>query len=235
MLPASAMISGSGPGSKVDNHVFSGIVRGCGEILEAREQGGDRRLVVGIAGVDLGPIAAGASIAVNGVCLTALDPGADSFAADVSAETLARTTLGLLAAGDPVNLEGSIRLGQTLDGHLVYGHVDGIGRVVEIAADARSVALTIELPRALSHYVAVKGSVAVDGVSLTVNRVAGDRFSVNIIPHTREITVISRYAHGSPVNIEVDIVARYLERLQSAGGDGISRELLRRHGFIDRD
>jgi riboflavin synthase len=229
------MISGSGPGSRVDNQVFSGIVRGSGLILESTEQGGDRRLVVGIAGVDLGPIDAGASIAVNGVCLTALDPGVDSFAADVSAETLARTTLGLLAAGDAVNLEGSLRLGQTLDGHLVYGHVDGVGRVVEIGRDARSVALTIELPGTLSRYVAVKGSVAVDGVSLTVNAVTGNRFSVNIIPHTREITVISRYAHGSPVNIEVDMIARYLERLQSAGGDGISREMLKRHGFIDRD
>jgi riboflavin synthase len=212
--------------------VFSGIVKGCGRILESAEQGGDRRLVIGTAGVDLGAIGTGASIAVNGVCLTALDPRTDAFAADVSAETLARTTLGLLAPEDPVNLEASLRLGDTLDGHLVYGHVDGVGRVVEIKADARSVALTIELPRALSRYVAVKGSIAVDGVSLTVNQVAGDRFSVNIIPHTRDITVISRYAHGSPVNIEVDMIARYLERLQSAGGDGISREMLRRHGFI---
>ncbi len=211
--------------------MFSGIVKGCGRILETAERGGDRRLVVGTAGVDLGKVDAGASVAVNGVCLTALDPRADSFAADVSGETLARTTLGLLAADDPVNLEGSIRLGQTLDGHLVYGHVDGVGRVAELKADARSVALTIELPRALSRYVAEKGSIAVDGVSLTVNEVSGDRFSVNIIPHTREITVISRYAHGSPVNIEVDMIARYLERLQSAGGDGISREMLRRHGF----
>lgn len=215
--------------------MFSGIVRGCGRILETAEQGGDRRLVVGTAGVDLGPLETGASVAVNGVCLTTLDPAADVFSADVSAETLARTTLGLLEAGDPVNLEGSLRLGQTLDGHLVYGHVDGVGRVVELTPEARSVALTIELPPDLCHYVAVKGSIAVDGVSLTVNRVAGNRFSVNIIPHTRESTVISRYAHGSPVNIEVDMIARYLERLQSAGGDGISREMLRRHGFIARD
>ena len=218
MSPASAMISVSGQGPKVDSEVFSGIVRGSGLILETTEQGGDRRLVVGTAGVDLGPVDAGASIAVNGVCLTALDPRADSFAADVSAETHARTTLGLLEAGNPVNLEGSVRLGETLDGHLVYGHVDGVGRVVELGRDARSVALTIELPRALSRYVAVKGSIAVDGVSLTVNAVAGDRFSVNIIPHTREITVISRYAHGSPVNIEVDMIARYLERLVSFRG-----------------
>jgi riboflavin synthase len=212
--------------------VFSGIVKGCGRILETVEQGGDRRLLIGTAGVVPGPIELGASIAVNGVCLTALDPAADSFAADVSAETLARTTLGLLRPDEAVNLEASLRIGETLDGHLVYGHVDGVGRVVELVEAARSVALTIELPRALGRYVAVKGSVAVDGVSLTVNAVAGDRFSVNIIPHTREITVISRYAHGTPVNIEVDMIVRYLERLQTAGGDGISREMLRRHGFI---
>lgn len=212
--------------------MFSGIVKGCGRILEAVEQGGDRRLVIRTAGVVPGPIETGASIAVNGVCLTALSPSADSFSADVSAETLARTTLGLMQPGEAVNLESSLRLGETLDGHLVYGHVDGVGRVVELVDDARSLALTIELPRGLGRYVAVKGSVAVDGVSLTVNTVAGDRFSVNIIPHTREITVISRYAHGTPVNIEVDMIARYLERLQTAGGDGISREMLRRHGFI---
>jgi len=215
--------------------VFSGIVRGSGLILESTERGGDRRLVIGTEGVDLGAIEVGASIAVNGVCLTALEPTATSFAADISAETLACTTLRLLGQGDAVNLEGSLRLGQTLDGHLVYGHVDGVGRVAELAADARSIALTIELPRGLRHYVAVKGSIAVDGVSLTVNAVAGDRFSVNVIPHTAEITVISRYAHGTPVNIEVDMIARYLERLQTAGGDGISREMLRRHGFIERD
>jgi riboflavin synthase len=212
--------------------VFSGIVRGSGLILESAEQGGDRRIRVGTTGVDLGPVEAGASIAVNGVCLTALEPTASAFEADVSAETLARTTLGLLRPGDAVNLEASLRLGQTLDGHLVYGHVDGIGRIVELAPEARSLALTIELPPALCRYVAPKGSIAVDGVSLTVNAVSGNRFSVNIIPHTREITVISGYAQGSPVNIEVDMIARYLERLQTAGGDGISREMLRRHGFI---
>jgi riboflavin synthase len=215
--------------------VFSGIVRGCGRILETAEQGGDRRLRIGTAGVDLGPIGVGDSIAVNGVCLTALEPAPESFAADVSAETLACTTLALAQPGDAVNLEGSLRLGQTVDGHLVYGHVDGVGRVVEQAERARSIELWIELPRVLSRYVAVKGSIAVDGASLTVNAVAGDRFSVNIIPHTREITVISGYTHGTPVNIEVDLIARYLERLQTAGGDGISREMLQRHGFIDRN
>jgi riboflavin synthase len=215
--------------------VFSGIVRGCGRLVELAEQGGDRRLVVDTAGIDLGALEVGDSVAVSGVCLTVLEPGPGSFAADVSAETLARTTLALAQPGDRVNLEGSLRLGQTVNGHLVYGHVDAVGRVVEQAERARSIELWIEVPRSLTRYIAARGSIAIDGVSLTVNAVSGDRFSVNIIPHTREITVISGYTHGTPVNIEVDMIARYLESLQSAGGEGISRELLRRHGFIDSD
>lgn len=216
--------------------MFSGIIKGCGRILETAGQGSDRRLVVGTAGAGLGTVGVGESIAVNGVCLTALDPTAESFAADVSAETLARTTLGLLGPGDAVNLEQSLKLGQTVDGHLVYGHVDGVGSVADLSDRGRSIELSIVLPAALNRYVAVKGSIAVDGVSLTVNAVGGDRFTVNIIPHTREITVISGYVQGTPVNIEVDMIARYLERLQTAGGgEGISREMLRRHGFIETD
>jgi riboflavin synthase len=229
------MISGFSRDRGVVKDVFSGIVKGRGRIQESVEQGGDRRLVVGTAGIDLGSVGVGDSIAVNGVCLTALEPTTDAFAADVSAETLARTTLAFLQPGDAVNLEGSLRLGETLDGHFVYGHVDGIGRIAEQAARARSLELTIELPAELCRYVAVKGSIAIDGVSLTVNAVSGNRFSVNIIPHTRENTVISGYAPGGPVNIEVDMIARYLERLQTAGGGGISRGMLRRHGFIEAD
>ena len=214
--------------------MFSGIIKGCGRILESRATGGDRRLVIGTEGVELGTIGAGDSIAVNGVCLTAIDPGPDSFAADVSGETLDRTTIGQLAAGDSVNLESSLRLGQTIDGHMVYGHVDGVGEVVELTESARSVVLSIAVPVPLARYIAVKGSVAVDGVSLTINAVAGDRFTVNIIPHTREITVISGYRNGTPVNIEVDMIARYLERLLTAGSDtnGITREVLEQYGFI---
>jgi riboflavin synthase len=215
--------------------MFGGIIKGCGVLCESTGRGGDRRFVIGTAGVGLGAIAPGASIAVNGVCLTALEPTADAFAADVSAETLARTTLGELAPGAAVNLESSLRLGDTIDGHLVYGHVDGVGRVVGLADAARSLELTIELPRSLARYVAVKGSVTVDGVSLTVNAVREDRFSVNIIPHTREITVISEYARGTPVNIEVDMIARYLERLLAAGSDGLTLDTLKRHGFIEND
>lgn len=214
--------------------MFTGIVRGRGRILDSVARGGDRRLVIGTAGVDLGVIGEGDSIAVNGVCLTALEPTADRFAADVSAETLARTTLGSCRRDTAVNLESSLRVGQTLDGHLVYGHVDTVGRVAELADAARSLALWIEVPAEIARYIAVKGSVTVDGVSLTVNAVTGNRFSVNIIPHTREITVISGYASGTPVNIEVDMIARYLERLLDPGSAGVSRALLERHGFIER-
>jgi len=215
--------------------VFSGIIKGQGKILESRSQGGDRQLVVGTAGVNLGEIAVGDSIAVNGVCLTATNLKDAAFTADVSAETLQKTTLGSLQSGAAVNLEASLRVGETIDGHLVYGHVDGVGRVVEIAAAARSVALTIEVPQALARYIAVKGSVTVDGVSLTVNAVAADRFSVNIIPHTREITVISGYLNGTPVNIEVDMIARYLERLLAAATPDLTLDTLKRHGFIQSD
>jgi riboflavin synthase len=215
--------------------MFSGIVHGLGRILESVPRGGDRRLTIGTAGVALDTLAPGDSVAVNGVCLTAIDPSADRFAADVSAETLARTTVGAFRPGDRVNLEPSLRLGQTIDGHLVYGHVDGVGRVVGLAEAARSVELTIEVPEELRRYLAVKGSVTVDGVSLTVNAVEANRFTVNIIPHTREITVISGYLRGTPVNIEADMIARYLERLLTAGTEGLSREMLKRHGFIESD
>lgn len=223
--------------------MFSGIIQGQGRILESGDSGGDRRLVIGTADVDLGAIAVGDSIAVNGVCLTATATGSGSFAADVSAETLACTTLGRLGVNDAVNLEGSLRLGQPIAGHLVYGHVDGVGEVVDLTAEARSVRLTIRVPEALGRYIAPKGSVTVDGVSLTVNTVDEHRFSVNIIPHTREITVISGYAQGTPVNIEVDMIARYLERLVAPvkathalpANKPLGLDTLKRHGFIESD
>jgi riboflavin synthase len=215
--------------------VFSGIIQGRGLILESSDSGGDRKLVIGTAQLDLGAIAIGDSIAVNGVCLTVTAIGKQSFAADVSAETLACTTLGRLKAGDPVNLEGSLRLGQPIAGHLVYGHVDGVGKLVDLTAEARSVRLTIRVPPGLSRYIAPKGSVTIDGVSLTVNAVDEDRFTVNIIPHTREITVISGYAQGTPVNIEVDMIARYLERLVAPTSAPLDLDTLKRHGFIESD
>ena len=215
--------------------MFSGIVKGLGRVIESTERGGDRRLIIGTAGVDLGEVVSGDSIAVNGVCLTAIEPGGDAFKADVSAETLGRTTLAGVRVDDVVNLEASLRLGEVISGHLVYGHVDGVGEVVDVQRAARSIALTIAIPEPLSRYVAVKGSITVDGVSLTINAVSSDRFTVNVIPHTREVTVISGYHQGSPVNIEVDMIARYLERLLSAGTESLSLETLKRHGFIQSD
>jgi riboflavin synthase len=215
--------------------MFSGIVIGLGRIIETKERSGDATLVIGTAGVEAGEIRIGDSIAVNGVCLTATAVGDDSFSADASAETLACTTLGRLKAGDAVNLETSLKLGQAIAGHLVYGHVDGVGEVVDLKRAARSVALSIVAPKGLGRYIAVKGSITVDGVSLTVNAVAEDRFTVNIIPHTREITVISGYRVGTAVNIEVDMIARYLERLVASDSTPLSRETLKRHGFIQSD
>lgn len=215
--------------------MFAGIVRGKGRVLEQADRGGDRALGIGLEGLDLGDVAPGQSIAVNGVCLTVTTCREDGFSADVSAETLSVTTLGRLAPGDPVNLEPSLRLGDPIDGHLVYGHVDGVGRIVSLRDDARSLRVAIEAPPALSRYIAPKGSVAVDGVSLTVNAVAGSRFDVNIIPHTRDATIIAGYAAGTPVNIEVDMIARYLERLSRNAGPGIGIETLERHGFVSHE
>ena len=196
--------------------MFSGIVKGIGSVLGVDERGGDRRLSIGIAGTPIPPPGIGASIAVNGACLTAAAVGADRFETDVSRETLAVTTLGLLAPGSRVNLEPSLALGDPLDGHLVSGHVDGVGRIAAVEPSARSLVLAIDLPPGLARYVVRKGSIAVDGVSLTVNEIAGDRFSVNIVPHTRDATIIADYRPGTPVNIEIDMLARYVERMLAA-------------------
>lgn len=193
--------------------MFSGIVKGIGRVLAVDDRDGDRRIAIGLAGTSIAPPAIGASIAVNGACLTAAAVEPDRFVADVSRETLAVTTLGLLAPGAAVNLEPSLALGDPLDGHLVSGHVDGVGRIAGITPSGRSLVITIDLPHALARYVARKGSIAVDGVSLTVNDVAGERITVNIVPHTRDSTVIADYRTGTPVNIEIDVLARYVERI----------------------
>src|SRR5690606_21362391 len=193
--------------------MFSGIIKAVGRLLESVPTGGDRRVVVGFPAGAIERPELGASIAVNGVCLTVVDAADDRFSADVSSETLARTTLAALAPGEPLNLEPALRVGDPLDGHLVSGHVAGIGRVVSVAPAARSLAISIELPPELARYVARKGSVAVDGVSLTVNAISGHTFDVNIVPHTRDATIIGRYRVGTAVNIEVDMLARYVERM----------------------
>jgi riboflavin synthase len=197
--------------------MFTGIVQAVGRILAKETRGGDTRLEIACAALDLSDVAPGDSICVSGVCLTALEPTADTFAADVSIETLNCTTLGALEVGAGVNLEKSLRLADRLGGHLVSGHVDGVGRVLAVTPDARSQRWTFELPPALARYVAQKGSICIDGVSLTVNDVDGNRFGVNLIPHTVAVTTFGARGVGAAVNIEVDLIARYVERLRSAG------------------
>lgn len=193
--------------------MFTGIVQTVGKIKRLEARGGDMRIHIDASSLDMNAIKLGDSIAVNGCCLTAIETAAGGFAADASRETLNLTTLGALEPGSPVNLETALTLATPLGGHLVSGHVDGIGTVRERHEDARSVRFSIELPAELARYVAKKGSICVDGVSLTVNEVNAAIFEVNIIPHTLEHTVIGNYATGTRVNIEVDLVARYLERM----------------------
>ncbi|MCY3730135.1 MAG: riboflavin synthase [Rhodospirillaceae bacterium] len=217
--------------------MFSGIVKGVGRVLEAVDLDADRRLTIGLTDVELPGLQPGQSIAVSGVCLTAVTCGQGRFTADVSLETLSATTLGDLQVGDGVNLESALRLGEPVDGHLVTGHVDGVGRVESLRASARSVVIRIRIDPRLAPFIARKGSVAVDGVSLTVNAVDDAAFEVNVIPHTREITVIAGYRPGSAVNIEVDLIARYLQRLarHAAGSEANDPEPLKRHGDTSQE
>jgi riboflavin synthase len=211
--------------------VFTGIIKAQGTISAMEKRGGDVRLAVRSDGLPWSEYEVGESIAVNGVCLTAVALHKDGFDTDVSVETLDVTALGGLDVGSTVNLEPAISLGERLGGHLVSGHVDCTGKVVSREADARSIRLVIEIPREYARYVAKKGSVCVDGVSLTVNEVSGSTFELNIIPHTAEVTIIGDYAAGTVVNVEVDLLARYLERLLDQDGDGISLEFLKAHGY----
>lgn len=203
------------PRKHKDDFVFTGIIKAVGRIAQVDDHGTDVRMRIHTGALDPRDWLAGASIAVNGVCLTAVDVDSESFVADLSAETLRVTTFGTFAAGAPVNLEPALRMGDSLDGHMVTGHVDGIARVTAIDAQGRGQRLEIEVPASLGRYVARKGSVAVDGVSLTVNGVEADKFDVMIIPHTQTATIIQHYEVGTAVNIEVDIVARYIERLSA--------------------
>ena len=212
--------------------MFTGIIRAIGRVASITSSGGDVRLDVRSTELPWSSFEIGESIAVNGVCLTAVALYDDGFATDVSRETLDLTNLGDLVAEGEVNLEPSLSLGERLGGHLVSGHIDGVGKVVSIDADARSLRLRIAIPPALTRYVARKGSVCVDGVSLTINAVSAANVDVNIIPHTAESTIISSYRAGTRVNIEVDLLARYLERLLGRGdSSGITREFLETHGY----
>jgi len=197
--------------------MFTGIVQSIGEVRALTRlgdsEGGDVEFVFAAPGLDLTSVAIGDSISVGGCCLTVTRLDADSFAADASVETLNVTTLGQWRAGQRVNFEKALFAGQPLGGHYVTGHVDGVAKVTAAHSDARSLRMEFELPAALARYVARKGSVCIDGVSLTVNEVAGARFTVNLIPHTLQVTTLGELRTGAAVNVEVDIIARYLERL----------------------
>jgi riboflavin synthase len=211
--------------------MFTGIIKAMGKITAIEQHGGDVRLTVSSPDLPWSDYEPGESISVNGVCLTAVHFHDDGFDTDVSVETLDVTGLGRLAIGSRVNLEPALSLGERLGGHLVSGHVDCTGTVSRRAADARSIRLVIDIPVEYSRYIAKKGSVCVDGVSLTINEVSGNSFEMNIIPHTADVTIIGDYAVGTVVNVEVDILARYIERLLSTDGDGISMEFLKAHGY----
>lgn len=218
--------------------MFTGIIQAVGSISNTEPVGGDRRITIACPQLDLNTSSLGDSIAVNGVCLTAVEYTDDGFVADVSVETLDKTSLGTLQKGSPVNLEMALTPQTPLGGHLVSGHVDGLGKMLTSETDGRSWRYQFEVPSSLQHYIAVKGSVTIDGTSLTVNEVSENRFSVNIVPHTQQNTIFQHYQPGVAVNIEVDIIARYLERLingrpANSQGDTDMKELLLRSGFIN--
>jgi riboflavin synthase len=221
--------------------MFTGIIQAVGSIASLQRRDGDLRIAIRTGRLPLHDVALGDSIAVSGVCLTVVELGADGFGADVSGETLKRTVLGRLVVNDAVNLEKALTLETRLGGHLVSGHVDGIGRVLSRQADSRSVQFSMQAPDELARYIATKGSICVDGVSLTVNGVRGAAFDLNIVPHTLAETTLGEYRPGREVNLEVDLIARYLERLlqgeraacPGAGGE-LTREILETCGFAGR-
>jgi len=218
--------------------MFTGIIQAIGEIRTMEQRSGDMRLRIATGKLDLGDVELGDSMAVNGVCLTAVELPGDGFVADVSNETLSLTSLGALKTGSPVNLEKALTLQTRLGGHLVAGHVDGLGEVIDRRDDARSIRFRVRAPKELARYIAHKGSITVDGTSLTVNAVEGDVFELNIVPHTLQETIMAEYQSGRKVNLEVDLVARYLERLilgdkaaDPQSGQGIDLAMLAEAGF----
>jgi riboflavin synthase len=215
--------------------MFTGLVETVGRIARIDAHGRDRRLRIEPGEELMRDLRTGDSIAVAGACLTAVDPDSTGFHADVSAETLAHTSLGERGVGDRVNLERALLPTTRLGGHMVSGHVDGVGEIVGREADGQSWRFRIRVPDTLARYIAPKGSICVDGISLTVNEVDGAVFGVNIVPHTMTMTTLADTAQGDPVNIEVDVIARYLERLLSGADDapaGVTRDTLVRTGFV---
>jgi riboflavin synthase len=197
--------------------MFTGIIIATGRVLSIEEKGGDLELGIDAAALDAARFGIGDSVSVQGVCLTVTRLEGTAFYADVSRETMATTTLGSLGRGSRVNLEPSLRAGDALGGHMVSGHVDAVGKLTAANQDGRSWRLEFELPAALMRFVAPKGSICIDGVSLTVNQVGGRLFDVNIIPHTSEVTTLGELVVGAGVNIEIDVIARYLDRLANFG------------------
>ncbi|MBM4207600.1 MAG: riboflavin synthase [Gammaproteobacteria bacterium] len=218
--------------------MFTGIIASIGTITHIEHKGGDCRLTISTGKLPLADVQLGDSIAVNGVCLTAIELGKQHFCADVSNETLSRTTLNTAVIGTPVNLELALTPSTRLGGHIVSGHVDGLGELVKQKPDARSIRMTFKAPSNLAKYITAKGSITINGISLTVNTVNGAQFSVNIVPHTLHETTLSEIKVGDKVNLEVDLLARYLERLllgdkAAMPQSNISEELLIKCGFIN--
>jgi riboflavin synthase len=221
--------------------MFTGIIQSVGQVESLQRKQNDLRMVLHIGKLSVAELALGDSVAVSGVCLTVVEKTAHGFVADVSGETLSRTVAGQWQVGERVNLELALTPTTRLGGHLVSGHVDGVGEVIKRWSDGRSERFTIKAPEQLARYIAEKGSISVDGISLTVNAVAGSEFELNIVPHTLQETTMGEYVAGRKVNLEVDIIARYLERLLL--GDkaadkapqklqGVTETLLAQHGFI---
>ncbi|MCW8825889.1 MAG: riboflavin synthase [Gammaproteobacteria bacterium] len=216
--------------------MFTGIIESVGEIAEIQAAGADYRLNIATGRLDLADLKLGDSVAVNGICLTVTQLTGRGFWADVSAETVACSTFANLKGGDRVNLEKALTPTSRLGGHLVSGHVDGVGEVVSKEAVGGSIKLTIKAPEGLARYIAEKGSITISGISLTVNRVEGVQFELNIVPHTQGETTLTDFKPGTAVNIEVDQIARYLERLFQgdtgiAAKPGITESFLAQHGF----
>lgn len=218
--------------------MFTGIIEAIGEVVSLQPKNGDLRLRIKTNGLDLADVHLGDSIATNGVCLTVVDLPGDGYWADVSRETLDNTSLPVWKIGQRVNLEKALTPQTRLGGHIVSGHVDGIGEVVSRFPDARSERFRIRAPKNLAKYIAHKGSITVDGTSLTVNKVDGAEFELNIVPHTLKWTIMDSYQVGTTVNLEVDVLARYLERLmlgekaaESEGQSGVTLEFLAKNGF----
>jgi len=218
--------------------MFTGIIEAIGEIATVEPRGGDVRLRVKTGKLPLEGVQLGDSICTSGVCLTVVDLPGDGYWADVSNETLSLTTVGTWSTGTKVNLERALTPESRLGGHIVSGHVDGMGTVVERYEEGRSWRFLIEAPAELARYVAHKGSICIDGTSLTVNSVNGARFDLNIIPQTMAETVIGGYQVGTQVNLEVDVIARYLERLllgdKAAKPSGLSLDTLAENGYLNR-